>query len=52
MKLFRNNDELEIDFYYDNSGLFTKIFIQFCSEDSLWKEFKSTIDILKKNIYN
>ncbi|MBV5321394.1 MAG: NERD domain-containing protein [Sulfuricurvum sp.] len=52
MKLFRNNDELEIDFYYDNSGLFSKIFMQYCSEDSLWNEFKSTIDILKKNIYN
>lgn len=47
MKLYRNNDELEIYFYYDGSGMFTKIFMRYCSEDSLWDDFKAIVEGLK-----
>ena len=50
IKVFRNNDELEIDLYYDGSGMFTKILMQFCSEDSFWDDFKTIIKTLKNKL--
>lgn len=52
MKFYRNNEELEITIYYDISGMFSKIFMQYCNENSLWNDFRVIVETLKNKPTN
>lgn len=49
LKLSQNKDELEVDFYYDSHGFFSKIIPKFYSSLKLWESFKKAIHSIGGN---
>lgn len=50
LKIFRNNQKLIIDMYYNSSGFFTKAIAIYCDSFKLWEDYKKCVENLKTEI--
>jgi hypothetical protein len=47
LKLYTNDDELEIDIWYDDDGMFSKVIPRYYSAIKLWEQFKQSIEYIR-----
>jgi hypothetical protein len=47
LKLYTHNDELEINIWYGDDGMFSKVIPSYYSEIGIWEEFKKIIENIR-----
>jgi hypothetical protein len=47
LKLYSSDDELEIDIWYGDDGMFSKIIPKYYSDNKLWEQFKQSIEHIR-----
>ncbi len=51
LKLYSNEDELEIDIWYGADGMFSKIISRYYSDSTIWDAFKQSIEQIRSGDY-
>lgn len=52
LKLYSNEDELELDMWYGDDGMFSKIILRYYSSIGIWDIFKQTIEHIRSGDYH